>query len=731
MKMRASSLMFLTALLGSAPVFAGDPALTELGQGITAWNARDYQTAISHLHGEKIPKLSDYQTYYLASAQQQAGDYDNAISLLAAYRESPIPSSPLAGKISLLYARVVLDKRDPSAAARALAILESDHKLLPQPDGDFALALAYEATGEKPQAATAFEQVYYTWPNTDLAAQSWTAMERLRGIMGSEFPQPTERQKLDRCQKWVEARQYRHARAEYAALADNLTGAEKDEARVGAAVADFLGGDARTAFRSLKALSLPKSETDAWRLYFITESARKLTDDASMMEAVRDLGEHYPKSPWRLKSLVAAGSRYVVTNDRDKYTPLFKAAFETFPSDTATAYCHWKVTWDTYLDGKPERQSLLREQIERYPTDSHTSAALYYLGRTSEVAGNLPQARAYYERLSAQYPHYFYGVLARERVKDANVAAVQPDEAAKNWLAGIGWPAHRDLSASEPNEATRRRLDRAHLLTLAGLPDVAEGELRFGAAATSEQPQLLAMDLAGGEPSPFRALRIMKSFSADYLALPTENASPKFWQMLFPLPYKDEVFRNSSQRGLDPFHVAALIRQESEFNPGARSHANAYGLMQLMPATGRMLARVQGLGPIGPGKLLVPAINIQLGTQYLRDQLNTWSDDWYKTLAAYNAGPNRVREWTSWARVNEPAEFVESIPFNETREYVQAVLRNADMYRELYAGKVIPQITEPKTTLVARKKVTAPPKPAASGAKTSISVEASKKHAPA
>jgi soluble lytic murein transglycosylase len=157
--------------------------------------------------------------------------------------------------------------------------------------------------------------------------------------------------------------------------------------------------------------------------------------------------------------------------------------------------------------------------------------------------------------------------------------------------------------------------------------------------------------------------------------------------MLFPLPYKEDVVRHAKSHDLDPYSVAALIRQETEFNPSAHSHANAYGLMQLVPATGRQMARQQGINLASTNTLLDPVINIRLGTHYLRDQLNVWNGDWYQTLAAYNAGPGRVRQWLTWSNYKEPAEFVESIPFSETRDYVQAVLRNADMYRTIYGER--------------------------------------------
>ena len=679
-------------------LLAANPTVSELGIAINAYNVHDYGTAVQRLRNRNIPALADYVVYYLAASEQLTSDYDSALAVLAAYREHPVVSSPLAGKISLLHARVLLDKREPALAAQALRILQLDYNLLPQPDGDFALGLASEALGEKPQAAIGYQHVYYSWPNTELAAQSWTAIERLQGAMGADFPQPTPTQQLERCEKWLAVKQYRKARAEYATLAESLTGPERYSARVGMGVADYLAGETGLALHYLNTLKVASPAADAQRLYYVTEAARRLVDDVTMMEAVHELEERYPQSTWRLKALIAAGNRYTAVNDRPHYTALFRTASDAFPLDPLTANPHWRLAWDAYTETRPERVNLLREQVQRYPSDGHASTALYFLGRIAESEGRPAEAKAYYDTLTGRFPHYFYTTLAKERKHpESNMPAL--DEATSAWLTGIAWPKHRDFSATEPNTATQQRLDRTRLLVEASQPDLAEAEARFGVRTGKEQPQLLALDLARTEPSTFKALHLMKGLTTDYLSVPTDSASPKFWQMLFPLPWKEDVFRDAASHDLDPYDVAALIRQESEFNPNAKSHANAYGLMQLLPSTGRMLGKQQGIVVARPIQLFNPALNIQLGTKYLRAQLDSWSGDWYRTLAAYNAGPGRVRQWTSGATFHEPLEFVESIPFDETREYVQAVLRNADMYKELYSGKAPPADLAPATAV--------------------------------
>jgi soluble lytic murein transglycosylase len=153
---------------------------------------------------------------------------------------------------------------------------------------------------------------------------------------------------------------------------------------------------------------------------------------------------------------------------------------------------------------------------------------------------------------------------------------------------------------------------------------------------------------------------------------------------LFPLPYRSHLLKHSHAHDLDAFMVAALIRQESEFNPRARSRVNALGLTQVMPGTGRQLAGRVGLRRFSTSMLYQPEPNLRIGTYYLRTLLDRWAGKWEETLASYNAGPSRAVNWVTWGDFREPAEFVETVPFSETREYIQAVVRNAALYRQIY-----------------------------------------------
>jgi soluble lytic murein transglycosylase len=129
-----------------------------------------------------------------------------------------------------------------------------------------------------------------------------------------------------------------------------------------------------------------------------------------------------------------------------------------------------------------------------------------------------------------------------------------------------------------------------------------------------------------------------------------------------------------------------LIRQESEFNPKAISRAKAYGLTQVLPSTGRQISRRAGVTGFSTAMLLQPEPNLKLGSFYLKGLLDQHDGRWERTLASYNAGKSRSDLWSTWGEYREPAEFIESVPFTETRNYIQIVLRNAEVYRRLYGG---------------------------------------------
>lgn len=670
-------------------------ALAHLNLGVVSFEQKRFPDAILHLAAAqpRLPKLADYTAYYLAASESETADYAAVVRAAAAVRNAPLPSR-FAPKSIVLQARGLAAS---GAAEEAVRMLREHYADLPQPDGDLALAIAYEASRDLPQAVLYYQRVYYEYPSGDAATRAAAALITLHDSMGTAYPSPTPQAMLERGNKLLAQHEYARAQSEFQALVPQLSGPDRDQARVGIGAAEYLSGDVAAAYSLLRALDISDSDAhseanadaNAERLYYIAECARKLNDEDQMMEAVRKLAKHR-ESPWRCKALLAAANRFLVTNQPDKYTPLYKAVYESFPDQPTAASSHWHVAWAAYIRRRHDARELLREHLERYPAHPSASAALYFLGRLAEADQDYSAARAFYTRLTAQFPNYYYGILARQRMTQPTIVAAGLSEKTTQFLRSIAFPPHVPAIPGRPDAQTALRIDRARLLGSAGLPDLAQAELRFGARGmgqTGGQPYLLAMELARTAGTPHERLHNMKSAAPDYLSMSLEDAPPAFWQLLFPLPYEKDLVRNAQQQNLDPYMVAALIRQESEFDPQALSAKQAYGLTQVEPATGRALARRAGIKRFSNRSLFQPAINLKLGAYYLRGLLDQWGGQWEQTLASYNAGKSRVNDWITWNQYQEPAEFVESIPFTETREYVEAVLRNASVYRQIYGGK--------------------------------------------
>jgi peptidoglycan lytic transglycosylase len=171
------------------------------------------------------------------------------------------------------------------------------------------------------------------------------------------------------------------------------------------------------------------------------------------------------------------------------------------------------------------------------------------------------------------------------------------------------------------------------------------------------------------------------------------------WKALYPLPYEAALRREAARNNFDPMLAAGLIRQESTFQADAISRANAVGLMQVLPKTGKLLAH-QLKVRYAKTKLTDPDYNIELGMLYIASLVRDFGEPEY-ALAAFNAGEDRITLWRSERKYEEVPELVESIPFSETRDYVQVVLRNAEVYRMVYGAATPPNAPVSQGRIVA------------------------------
>ena len=239
------------------------------------------------------------------------------------------------------------------------------------------------------------------------------------------------------------------------------------------------------------------------------------------------------------------------------------------------------------------------------------------------------------------------------------------------------------LEESFPEDSPH--LAKAKLVANAGLNEYVAQEIAAdpdsGSWSALAEAQIYA---SYGET--YRAMKSLKKALPFAMSAPFESIPLAYWRILFPEAWWDIIKAESAKNNLDPYLVVSLIRQESEFSPNVISYANAYGLMQVEPAAGKQLAREEGMSHFQTFQLFDPETNIRLGTRYLRQLLDRFGGVEEYALAAYNAGESRVVDWQAAGPYGGMDEFVESIPFTQTREYVEAIQRNKEIYRSIDAA---------------------------------------------
>jgi soluble lytic murein transglycosylase len=386
---------------------------------------------------------------------------------------------------------------------------------------------------------------------------------------------------------------------------------------------------------------------------------------------------------------------YLLRKDYPHAIAYYSELSARFPTHRYAPSSHWKAAWLNYRLGNYSQAALLfDQQIALYGGGKEIPAALYWRGRLYADQEHQPaMAAAYYQTVSRVFEHYYYAQVARDRLKE--LGEVSPAEVAM--LANIKPEEIPALTDDVPEDD--EHVIKARLLANAGLNEYIPEEIQ-AADGSQEWGAFAEAEIYSSDGETFRAMRVLKRALPFYTSAPIDTIPMGYWKILFPQQYWSSIEQGAAKNGLDPYMVASLIRQESEFNPAAISPANAFGLMQLLPSVGRSMAREEGIRHFNESELLNPDTNIRLGTRYLKQTLDKFDGQAPYAFAAYNAGDSRVTDWQSIGKYHGMDEFVESIPFTETRDYVQAILRNEAIYRELRAKTVLAPATvaaQPKT----------------------------------
>ena len=411
---------------------------------------------------------------------------------------------------------------------------------------------------------------------------------------------------------------------------------------------------------------------------------------------LRRAADDLPGSDLAARALHRAGRRLEVAGRLREAGDLYEQASKTLPSSPAAQEAHARLVFTLAMRGAaPEALAAAQALAESGTEGKSKGLGLLWASKALSRAGDTAQATALLAR-AAELDMDGYGGLRARAILDGDtrasqgptgldLAVLQPtaaDVAALDgWLSGRGV----DAGALEREQASEPGYQRAALLYRVGMPEWAAWELQeLGARWESDPARLYGLARYASDRGD-TTLGMRFALAAQKAAGGTIAAQPKLLQrLIYPLPYADFIASQAQQRSVDPLLFAGLIRQESTFNPSARSSANALGLAQVVPSTGQGIASALGRVPFNSDDLFRPQVSIEFGVFYLGRQLSQYDGRVYPALAAYNAGGGNANQWLAEFGIEDPDVFAEQIPFAETSYYVQIVYENYQHYRRLY-----------------------------------------------
>jgi soluble lytic murein transglycosylase len=648
-----------------------------LALGYYDYNKAHYQDAakwFTHVKGD--PLLSDYALYWSAETNIALNHDAEALAQLKEFREK-YPDSVMTEQALQSIGTASLALNQP---AEALAALDASELTPQRPALLFLRGEAREQAGQNAQAAADYQAIYLQYPTSEQAREAGEKLNFLRSSKsGEQIPPIPSDQQVAHAAILFGAKEWGDARNEYSHLVQQLSGAERERASLRVLECELQQGSAPTALINMQ---IADADVDAERFLALAQWYRPLQREAEMATAVESAVSRAPASVWAESALFLAGNYYWVQLDRDRAAGYYKRLADNFPAMSDATPASWRVAWVSVLKRRPDAADLLTEHLRRFPGSHFTPDALYWLGRLAEEAGDPALARGYYAKLKERYPQNYFQDLGAVRMRALGAGPATTAEV----LAKVPPVLPVQPLGSTIPPAAMVRQKRADALRSIAFDASAELELRAAYASTGEPRLLLeAAQAAVAAGHVGAAIVTVRQIYPQLDARPFDQVPRDVWMAAYPLPFSGSIKQWSVHAGIDPMLTAGLIRQESAFAPDAHSGANALGLMQLLPKTARQMAKKAKVG-YSHSLLFDPDYNVRLGTIYVAGLKNDFGSV-ESALAAYNAGEDRVNSWTAGQSYRDLAEFVDSIPFTETREYVEIVTRNADIYRKLYGGQ--------------------------------------------
>jgi soluble lytic murein transglycosylase len=623
--------------------------------------------------------LGDYARYYQGLAELRLGRAADARRTFQALQAK----SPVGFLVEGAALREAECDEAMNDQAAALAVYErlAQAKTTALDDVLMRLGHAARATGNAQKATEAFSRVLYEFPFSDAASAASTELDSLP--LAPVAP-GTNRYKLElgRAERLFGAKRYTQARPVFELVRASSSGDERELVNLRLAECDYFLKRPRNTRDGVKPY-IEKASRQGEALYFYAVSVRELGGQDEYLRIVRRLVDEFPTQSWAEEALNNLATHYILQSDDAKADEAFRELYEKFPTGHYAERAAWKIGWFAYRNGRyQDTVRAFESAAKNFPRSDYRPSWLYWSAKAREALKEPEIAEARYTLVATDYMNTYYGRLAVRHLDGREPQRrLIADTAQDQGVAADAIPA--PASAMPPNEPVVRAL-----LAL-DLYDQALDELHYAQKVWGDSSPIQATigwifhergDLRTG-------INAMKRAYPQYMAAGGEKLPRELLQVLFPVGYWPQIKRYSLEHQLDPYLMAALILQESNFTADIKSPANAYGLMQIVPATGKQYARMLNLSKKFSIAMLTTAeTNLKMGTAYFADLVRQYGGVHY-ALATYNAGPGRIVRWKAAKPGLDADEFIDDIPFPETQNYVKRILGTAEDYRRLYGGE--------------------------------------------
>ncbi|HEX6163723.1 MAG TPA: transglycosylase SLT domain-containing protein [Vicinamibacterales bacterium] len=642
------------------------PALTNFVRGVRLLEEDDRPAQALPLVSDgalSTTPVADYARYYTGLALmrlERAAEAEAVFSDLASRQiEGHLPEDA-----AFRLAEVRESRQDYKGAVTVYESLVL--KKLAQPQlAWLRLGQAADRAGMPMRSVEALQRAYYDYPTTFEGDQAGQALDKQDVDLDAAFAA----RELARAETLFQARRWAGARESYERVRKFLADAERDRVTMRIAAADIGLGRHREGRDALRPY-LNGPLADEANFHFLTAlRGLRLRDEHIALS--RSFVEKFPSSPFAEEVLNNLASAYIIDDQDAEADAVFREMLNRYPAGRFAERAAWKAGWWAYRRGEfTDALQYFDRGASNFPRSDYRPSWLYWSGRAAQQAGDIETGVARLRLTATDYHNSYYGRLALKRLAGERGGTVAPT-----------------LQRQPPAQPPIPTAGRIASLLSVGLNREAMNELQYAQRVWGDSPQLQAtIAVTHRRLGNVRAgINAMKRAYPQYLAAGGETLPREILKVIFPVDFWPLLQKYAKQRNLDPFVVAALVAQESNFDPVVVSHANAYGLMQILPSTGRSYARKLGVRPFSTRRLKEAEVNVRLGTQIFADEIRKYGGVHF-ALAAYNAGGSRVLAWQREKPGLPQDEFIDDIPFPETQNYVKRILGTAEDYRYLYSS---------------------------------------------